>query len=119
MFASRSAPLATITWSASRGDPRRHRSTIGEQLAWLRTSPVYAGGEDQVSVGDVTASGLVDAVRELAGGTSAGAVAIALEHACTGPGLADLVDQIANLVETAAGGPPAGPEAPESAAAGR
>ncbi|WP_261575200.1 ATP-binding protein [Frankia gtarii] len=94
-------------------------STIGEQLAWLRASPIYAGGEDQVSVGDVTASGLVDAVRELAGGTNAGAVAIALECACAGPGLADLVDQIANLVETAAGRPLAGLEAPESAAAGR
>ncbi|WP_242418085.1 ATP-binding protein, partial [Frankia sp. CpI1-P] len=93
--------------------------TIGEQLAWLRASPIYTGGEDQVSVGDVTASGLVDAVRELAGGTAAGAVGIALEHACTGPGLADLVDQIANLVETGTGGPLAGPEAPESAAAGR
>ncbi|MCL9796675.1 ATP-binding protein, partial [Frankia sp. AgKG'84/4] len=74
--------------------------TLGGQLDWLRGSPIYHGGADRVSVGDVSASGLLDAVRALAGGTGPAGLATALAAACAGPGLTDLADQIADLIDT-------------------
>ncbi|MCK9877617.1 ATP-binding protein [Frankia sp. Ag45/Mut15] len=72
--------------------------TLGEQLSWLRTSTVYTQGADQVCLGDTTGSGLLEAVRKIGGGTDQPAVLRAVRRACDGPHLADLVDQIANLL---------------------
>ena len=86
-------------------------ATLGAQLAWLRSSPIYADGADRVSVGDVTASGLAEAVRAIAGRTDAHGVLSALEQACSGPGLPDLAGQIAGLVERASSDPTHDPAA--------
>ncbi|MCM3885405.1 ATP-binding protein [Frankia sp. R82] len=75
--------------------------TLGEQLAWLRASAIYTDGADQVCLGDPTESGLTEAVREIGGGTDRSAILTAMHHACDGPHLADLVDQIANLMQIA------------------
>jgi uncharacterized protein len=73
--------------------------TVGEQLSRLKSSPLYVLGQDEVSVGDLATSGFTEAVRELTGGTDAACLADALDQACLGPGLAELIDQISNLID--------------------
>jgi len=68
---------------------------LGSQLAEVRAHPSFRPGADRVSVGNVRASGLVQAIDALTGSSGGPALCAALRLSCVG----DNLDLIANQIE--------------------
>lgn len=77
---------------------RLEAGTLAGQLAELNAHPSYLDGRDWVTIGDVTTSGLVEAVDQLTGGTTRKCLDTALRTSAAGPALPVIAGEIAHLV---------------------
>ncbi|MGY1761468.1 ATP-binding protein [Geodermatophilus sp. SYSU D00779] len=104
--------LRTALQSVGDGDLPQHPSTqewarrglaldaptLRGQFEQLLGRPEYADGQERAAVGDLTVSGLTDAVRALTGNTGPAAFSTAVRTAAVGPDRDLLIDVCADMI---------------------